>query len=246
MKKIGAKIFVNSITMLRVIGTFLMPIVSVKFNAQKLVTYIIVLLVTDSVDGMLARRLKVSTLFGALLDATADKLLGIATIVVLARWYPIMILPIITEILTMIINTNGALKGARIESSKLGKFKTWVLGVCTVIGFLTLYAEDFILLFSEETSLGLKIINIFEQMINNPTSIINGIAFISFGAGLMVAFDYGLRVKKDVAKAKEQGLEAKKYKLKKGKDLKEALFDEDFYQKTKNEPVLTRLGYLEV
>ena len=42
MKKIGAMVLVNAITMTRVVGTFLMPFVSTHFAAEQLVAYIIV------------------------------------------------------------------------------------------------------------------------------------------------------------------------------------------------------------
>ena len=59
MKKIKAMIFVNSITFVRVLGTFLMPFVSTHLNAKEFVSYIVLLLLTDSVDGIMARRLKI-------------------------------------------------------------------------------------------------------------------------------------------------------------------------------------------
>ena len=117
MKNKGAKIFVNSITMTRVIGTLLMPFISLLLSPGELIFYIIILLLTDSVDGIMARRLNACTIFGALLDAIADKLLGIATLAVLAFSYPIMFLPIITETIICLINTNGAARGSSTESS---------------------------------------------------------------------------------------------------------------------------------
>ena len=96
MKNMKAKIFVNSITMVRVIGTLIMPFVSMIMTPSEVIFYIIILLLTDSIDGIMARRLNACTTFGALLDAVADKLLGIATLAVLPFTYPIMFLPIIT------------------------------------------------------------------------------------------------------------------------------------------------------
>ena len=245
MKKIGAKILVNAVTMIRVIGTFLLPIISIKFNAKELVTYIIILLVTDMVDGILARRLGVSTLFGSLFDALADKLLGIALLIVIASHYPLMLLPVITEVLITLINTSGGSRGSSIESSKLGKFKTLILGICIVIAFLTIYAKELVVLFDNTTPVGLKIVGILNKMIGNPKIIINDLALVAFGSGMMVAFDYYLRAKREIKNSKNVGMDAKKYKLKKGKDLIYALFDENIYKKTKNEPILARLGYKE-
>ena len=64
MKNKGAKIIVNSITMTRVIGTLLMPFISLFLSPGELIFYIIILLLTDSVDGIMARRLNSCTIFG--------------------------------------------------------------------------------------------------------------------------------------------------------------------------------------
>ena len=63
MKNKGAKIIVNSITMTRVIGTLLMPFISLLLSPGELIFYIIILLLTDSVDGIMARRLNSCTIF---------------------------------------------------------------------------------------------------------------------------------------------------------------------------------------
>ena len=125
MEKIGAKILVNSITFTRVIGTFLMPFVYKNLSPDNFIIYIVLLLLTDSIDGCLARRLKASTLFGALLDTLADKLLAFATIIVLANVYKTMWMPLILEVLITFINVNTGTKGAHIESSMLGKIKKY-------------------------------------------------------------------------------------------------------------------------
>lgn len=246
MKKLGAKIFVNSITFVRVLGTFLMPFVSTRLNAKEFVSYIVILLLTDSIDGIMARRLRVSTVFGSLLDAAADKLFGIATLCVLARVYPVIWLPVIIEIVITMINTGGATKGSTVESSMLGKFKTWILGISIVIGFLVLYANEFVLLFNETTKYGNFMIDVFDYMKEHEMFIINSLAFISGGCDIMVAADYKNRVKVDVKEAKANGLDAKEIKLKKGKDLVYALFDEEYYIKTLNKPLIEKLGNLEV
>lgn len=241
MKNKGAKIFVNSITMTRVIGTFLLPFISIFMSPSSVVIYIVALLLTDSIDGIMARRLNACTIFGAILDASADKLLGIATLGVLAHDYPIMLLPILTETLITLINTSGATKGGSIDSSFLGKFKTWIMGICIVIGFCTVYSEEIILIFTD-TKIGLYFANLFNSIIAYKTLIMNSLASICVGAGIMVAADYKARVKSDVKKAELNGLKAKEFRIKKGRELINALFDTEYYFKTKNEPLLQRLG----
>ncbi len=242
MKKTGAIILVNAITMTRVIGTFLMPFVSLNFTAEKLVAYIIVLLLTDSIDGIMARRLKVSTLFGALLDTLADKLLAIATLIILARSYYVMWLPLLLEVIITLINVLSGTKGSTIESTMIGKAKTWILGIGTVFGFITVFADDFINLFDNSTTIGMCLINIFKFISKKSKIIMIIIAIITSISSLIVAINYFMKHHKEIIDNKKSGFYNKKYKLKKGKDLIEALFSTEFYEKTKNDSVLTRLG----
>lgn len=242
MKNIKSIIFVNSITMIRVIGTFLLPIISTTFSAKGVVSYLIILLLTDSIDGILARRLNASTIFGALLDALADKMLGIATLCLLAFKFPIMLLPVMAELAIVLINTTGATKGSGIESSLLGKFKTWIMGISMVLAFLTVYANDFISLINNVTVEGETIIEAFNYLITHEATVINSLSFIMVGADLMVAFDYRIRNKSDAKKAKDNGLVPKNMTLKKGRDLLFCLLDHNYYLKTRNMPLLESLG----
>ena len=242
MNKTGAKILVNAITMTRVIGTFLMPFVSSAFTAEKLTAYIILLLLTDSIDGIMARRLKVSTLFGALLDTLADKLLSIATLIVLAKIYPIMYLPLITEVLITLINVIFGTKGAHVESSMLGKAKEWVLGICIVLGFITTFADDFIKLFDNSTTIGSCLINIFKGLGKNSKLVITILAIISSLTSLIVAINYLFKHQKDIIDNKEKGFYTKKYRIKRGQELKEALFSTEYYEKYKSESIFVKLG----
>ncbi|MDD4705902.1 MAG: CDP-alcohol phosphatidyltransferase family protein [Bacilli bacterium] len=232
-----SKIIVNSITMIRVIGTFLLPVASVILSTWGLIIYLICLLLTDAIDGFLARKLNSSTLFGSLLDTIADKLLGIAALAVLTKYYYIMLLPIIIETLIMIINTRGALRGAITESSAIGKIKTWILGIAIVLGFLTISSPELI------NNLNNNLLSTILNYINdNNYSIMNILASITAGAGLIVAYDYNNQIRKDTIKAKEKGFEIKNIKFKKKKELLFALFDTEFYINTRNEPLINKIG----
>ena len=58
MKNKNAKIFVNSITMVRLIGTITLPIASKYLSTWGLIIYLAILLLTDAFDGMMARSKK--------------------------------------------------------------------------------------------------------------------------------------------------------------------------------------------
>ena len=231
-------IIVNLITFSRLVGTIMLPIFVNIIPITELMIYLLLLLLTDFIDGILARIWKVSTIFGTLLDAIADKLFGISTMFVVARKYPIMFLPILTEIIIMIVNVCGANHGSKLESSNLGKFKTWIFGIGTFISFLTIYANDLALVANGYELLN----NIFNYLINNGSLAVSYMAFIMTGADIMVTFDYQAKVKEAMKKAKKEGIKRKNYKLKKGSNLKLALFDHNYYVETKKMPLLIRLG----
>ena len=242
MKNKRAVIIVNSVTMTRVIGTFLMPFVAIMFPPGGLVLYIMILLLTDAADGFMARRLGACTIFGSLLDQGADKLLGIATLAILASFYPIMLLPILTEILIVLITVRGALRGTLSESSLLGKIKTWVLGVTIVVGFFTIYANTIIPYIKGENIVSTGMVKTLEYAAEEEKNIMTSIAFISLGTGLMVACDYLISSKYQIDKAKKAGTHINKFKLKRGKELANALFSTDYYIKTRNEPLIKKLS----
>ncbi len=237
MENKRAKIIVNSITMVRVIGTFLLPLASIIFSTWGLIVYLMVLLLTDALDGYLARKLKASTLFGSLLDTIADKLLGIAAMAILTKYYIIMILPIIIETIIVLINTRGALRGAITESSAIGKIKTWILGISIVLGFLTISSPELLNNINNN-----MLVPLLEYINNNANSIMNILASITAGAGLIVAFDYNNQIHKDIKKAQEEGIEIKNIKFKNKPELMFALFDTDFYHNTRNEPLIIKIG----
>lgn len=225
-----ALVVVNLITFTRIIGTFIMPIVSNSFSINALLIYLAILFFTDCIDGILARRYKVSSIFGAMLDAIADKLFGIAYLYLIAIVYPVLFLPIVVECLIIVINLYGIINGALLESSKLGKMKTWVFGVLTVFAFFVGYINE------------LSWFNRFNLSFKYSNIIIFVFSIIMFIVDLFVAFNYFIKVKREVKVAKENNIMKKNYKLKKGKDLVYALFNYDYYINTLSEPLLVRLG----
>lgn len=237
MRKTGAKIFVNAITLTRIIGTFLMPFISNKLAAEGILIYIIAILLTDSLDGILARKLKVCTLFGALLDTLADKLFGIALLIILAKKHSIMLIPITLEIVIILINTVSGARGSAINSSHYGKIKTWILGVCIVLGFITIYSQDLTLII--KFNLVNRILNL---LFMNQSIILLILGIIASISSLIVALDYFIRRGKEIVNNHKKGLSTRKIKIKSKKELLEALFDVEFYEKNKNESLLYKLG----
>jgi hypothetical protein len=95
---------------------------------------------------------------------------------------------------------------------------------------------------NDNTRNGLYMIDMFNYIIDNKDSIMVVLASITAGADIMVAADYRSRNKNEIKKAKENGLNAKEFKLKNKDDLMFALFDTDYYNETRGVPLLQRLG----
>ena len=76
-------IFVNLLTMLRIIGVFMM--IPVYFNYGGLYAAILSICcyLTDCIDGFLARKFHVATFFGSMFDGVADKLFSCSNLIIL-------------------------------------------------------------------------------------------------------------------------------------------------------------------
>ena len=79
------KIFVNVLTLLRIFGTLFLPFIWATHIIPLIITYVVILLATDSFDGFLARKFHVQTLFGQIADTIADKILGIVLLIIAAN-----------------------------------------------------------------------------------------------------------------------------------------------------------------
>ena len=87
MKKSSTKIFklfiINTITIIRLIGAFILPFIYSKYGSSIVSVVIIGLFLTDAIDGFLARHLHASTFFGSILDGASDKILNAISFVIL-------------------------------------------------------------------------------------------------------------------------------------------------------------------
>jgi len=138
MKEKTKVIIVNAITGSRVIGAFALPFIASLFGPLGTAFYIGGLWITDAIDGYLAKhKWHVSTIFGANLDAFSDKLFGVATLIYLSKFFPIVIMPLVLEFAIFGVNWHYGRKGADVKSSKVGKRKTFIFDIVTAFSVLT-------------------------------------------------------------------------------------------------------------
>jgi len=127
---------VNILTLIRIIGTIiLIPIYNI-YGGKVVGIVSLICYLTDSIDGILARKWKVSTFFGALFDGFADKLFTIINFIVLYLITPYALIPIIIEILIIIIQMIKFSRNLNIQANVVGKLKVWVLAIGVVLTFL--------------------------------------------------------------------------------------------------------------
>lgn len=128
---------VNSVTAARFFGSFGVIPVFQTLGGTAAALFSIVFLLTDWIDGFLAKKLKASTFFGALFDGTSDKIYGIMCFLLLMTINPIVFsIPLLLE-LGIVIAQNKKLKnGLNVQSNMTGKVKTWFLSASIVGSFL--------------------------------------------------------------------------------------------------------------
>lgn len=131
-------VLVNLITLSRLIGALLMPLIYFKQGIESLGFLIIILFLTDMIDGKLSRLLKVETFLGGLLDAVSDKLFAFVLLAILTYYYPSMLIVLTLEFLIFVLNTLTFKDNKNIKSSKMGKVKTMVLDIAISILFILL------------------------------------------------------------------------------------------------------------
>ena len=124
----------NSLTIFRII---LVPffawfafIDTSKYNFLWAAIIFIIASITDYYDGMLARRFKVVSNFGKIMDPLADKILVISALLALAMpkvdfiALPVVVIIIIREIIVSISRNHYARKGIFVPANVCGKLKT--------------------------------------------------------------------------------------------------------------------------
>ena len=129
-------ILVNLITLSRLISAILLPILYFKNGVTSLCILIPFLFVTDLIDGKLSRYFKVETFLGSILDAVSDKVFAFVLLGLLSYYYKSIIIVILFEFVIFVLNTLAFTDNKNIQSSMVGKVKTFILDTSIVIMYL--------------------------------------------------------------------------------------------------------------
>ena len=162
------KIIVNIITLIRLLYIIVLPILKVEISNIAYIINIILIFLTDFVDGILARKFKVQTLFGAIMDTVADKALCIVLLLALLPENPLLLYILIFEIVISIVNTIGMALKKKTKSSILGKIKMWIISITIILGYIEYFnLIDFIFVeISSIITIGMQIAVIIGYILN--------------------------------------------------------------------------------
>ena len=211
------KIIVNLISISRIIGSILMPLFFHIFDIPILITIIIILFITDSLDGFFARRWHVQTRGGALLDPLGDKLLAVSCTLSFVYKHPILLLLLALEIVTMVLNISRAMHGEKSVTLIIGKVKMWLLSITLVLCAIYSLKSDF-----------LSTLNI---TITYETIIYSSIVTVLFQLITIYFYLNDSIRQKDIRINKIPN-------LKNFKDILNILFDESLYEQDKDKPLI--------
>lgn len=225
--KIVELVIVNMVTLTRLVGALLLPLIYVKYGPSICAIWTVILFATDAVDGFLARTLKISTFFGSAIDGISDKLLNAISFIILGLQYNIMIPPLILEIAIFFTVYSTYRFGGNIQSSKIGKIKTIILDVCVILSFVLMSLP------------ALKMNNFFvNHLMHNTGSYIVLLGCIITISCIITLIDYN---KKNKLTRNNKKLTHIKYqhRIKKtNKEIINDLFNTEYYIKHKNEPIM--------
>ena len=129
------KIFVNLLTTFRFLSIIVLTIIFHKISREVFLLIIAILFLTDLLDGYLARKYRVQTMYGTYMDTIADKALSLGLIVILLHKVLLLWLVFVGDVCISFINIIGKLRGKVTQSSLDGKMKTWFVALTILISY---------------------------------------------------------------------------------------------------------------
>ncbi len=220
-KDLAKFIIVNLITFSRVIGAIILPIIYFVSGIKSLAFFVVLLFLTDMIDGKLSRLWKVESFLGSLLDGVGDKLFAFVILAILSYEYPLVLIVIFLEVIIFVINTLALSEHKNIKSSKVGKIKTAILDIA--ISILYIYR-------SVEVYGKFLPVRIVKFMVSSEATVSSILIGIMIGAQIFTISDYN-------KKRLRQVTEFTKLKNKKIKSFNEIVYmltSREFYIKNRD------------
>lgn len=224
MTKRSKKIIVNGLSLSRLVASLFLPIIFWKVNFGALVITLIVLSLTDCADGILARKWKVATVGGSLLDPLGDKVLPIACLLaqIKTKWY--LALLIVLEMMIISLNVYRAFRHEVTSSSWAGKIKTWLLSITVISATANLFWQDIVSTIFKWTGMTIEFV-VSDEIVLGLTILTIVAEVITFGGYL-------------VSSLKSRVSRGQPRKLKNVREILTILFDEERYAEDKKRPII--------
>ncbi len=267
-KKYGSKkqiAIVNAVTASRFLGSFLVIPTFKLLGGISASIFSAIFLLTDFIDGNLARKWNSSTFFGALFDGTTDKAYGIMTCMLLMTINPVVFsIPLIMEIAIVLSQKKKLNNDKNVQSNMIGKIKTGILSMSIVGSFIAvelLNMPEFIEYLKYASLDKVACIRDFLVLlgIQLPTTVAQILTLRSYNKEATkkdeeeiktenldnsiekeMCFENSIEnpnvVLQDIAIERQQ-LEEEKTLLEKAKILGDALFDPEYYEQNKDMPI---------
>lgn len=134
----------NILTSIRIIMIPFIIILGVLKNYPLLIVVSIMTILTDALDGHLARKWKVESKLGALLDALADKLLSAVLLVFLIINDFTFIYIFILEACIGFSNLFFYIRSKENVTLLIGKAKAWVLSIAIILRYCSFVSDAFL------------------------------------------------------------------------------------------------------
>lgn len=198
---------------------------------------------TDFIDGTLARKLKSSTFFGSLFDGISDKAFLIVNMLLLMSITPLAIIPIIAELGIAGVQSLKYQNNMNVQSNIFGKVKMWVAGITVTLAYLLVDPTFINYLGADIASkiAGLGDIKLFGAVLS-PLVLSELLTLGSYVKELLdgknkeeVLDEEKETVVEETKKEKEEEKREELEETLENMDLKDMLFDHEFYEKFKDE-----------
>lgn len=132
------KIIPNILTLSRILVTPLIIYMGLNNHLLSLVFIVVIIALTDFLDGKLARLWNTTSELGAKLDAIGDKVLAISLLLILIMKNKLFIYILVLEVAISLLNLYTYIRTKKSMSILTGKIKTWVIFITIVIGLLNI------------------------------------------------------------------------------------------------------------
>ena len=131
----------NILTSTRIISPFIIIPLALTGNVIAAIIAASIIASTDFFDGLIARKLNITSELGRELDAISDKFFAISLVVPLVIQTPIFLINIVFESIIGISNLRAKLKKTNPKTIFVGKVKTFALSLSIIIGYLSMFVS---------------------------------------------------------------------------------------------------------